>query len=90
MIKVKLARYEDLPEDIEKEFSLPNRRKGKEYAGYLLIYDGMELTRVESDDIQPEDVSFTRDLSWVKEAIEDAYKKGIRDGRKLKGDDKQC
>ena len=71
-----------MPDEVD-DYSLPNRRKGKEYAGYLLIYDGMDLIRVESDDIQPEDVSFTRDLNWVKDAIEGAYKKGIRDGKKI-------
>jgi len=82
MIKVRLCRYKDLPDEVD-DYSLPNRRKGKEYAGYLLIYDGMDLIRVESDDIQPEGVSFNRDLRWVKDAINNAYKKGIRDGKKL-------
>mgnify|MGYP006300916177 CR=1 FL=1 len=82
MLKVKLARYSGLPDEVNDMY-LPDRRKGKEYAGYLLVYDGYKLIRVESDDIQPEDVSFTRDLNWIKDAIQNAYKKGIRDGKKL-------
>jgi hypothetical protein len=34
-----------------------------------------------SDQMEAEDVTFNRDLSWVKTAIEDAYSQGHEDGR---------
>jgi len=81
MLRVKKARYKDLPAGVDKE-SLPDNC-AKEYANYLLIYDGMELIRVESDDMAREDASFSRDLRWIEKAINQAYKIGFRDGKKI-------
>jgi hypothetical protein len=33
--------------------------------------------------MEPEDVMFYRDLDWVPEIIEKAYKLGLRDGHNL-------
>ena len=62
MKKVKLARFEDLTE-IEKE-NASNNGSGKEYASYIIIEDESGR-RVYSDAMEPEDCTFSRDLSWI-------------------------
>lgn len=56
------------PENSEYEFD------------HLLImeHNGIVVRR-ESDAIEPEDVTFYRDLAWVEDAIEQAYQIGKKD-----------
>jgi len=44
---------------------------------YLVIEWDDGTVQIESDGMEPEDVRFCRDLSWVKEAIARAYGEGI-------------
>jgi hypothetical protein len=81
MLKVNIAIFEDLTEE-EKEIQ-PNNGCGKEYASYIKITDGSKTVMILSDAVEPEDATFTRDFSDVVYAIEQAYKIGLRDGKKL-------
>ncbi|CAG9620849.1 hypothetical protein [Sutcliffiella rhizosphaerae] len=81
MLKVNLVSFEDLSEE-EKE-SQPNNGCGKEYANYIKINDGEKTLMILSDAVEPEDATFSRDFSDVVEAIEEAYKIGYRDGKKV-------
>lgn len=82
MLKVKVVSFNDLTE--EERRHQPNNGRGKEYANYLKIIDGMETVTVLSDAVEPEDATFTRDFRNVVEAIKLAYKIGLRDGKRLK------
>jgi hypothetical protein len=55
---------------------------GKEYANYIRVKRGSQTIWLESDAMEPEDARFTRDLSWIKEALDYAYQCGIADGRR--------
>ena len=69
MIKsIKVAMYEDLPEDV-REYQ-PNNGCGREWASYLIIEWSDGSIQIESDAMEPEDVKFYRDLSWIKSTIE--------------------
>lgn len=81
MLKVNLVSFEDLTEE-EKEIQ-PNNGCGKEYANYIKITDGYKTVMILSDAVEPEDARFSRDFRDVVDAIEEAYKIGIRDGKKL-------
>ncbi|MFP3722110.1 hypothetical protein SFC57_02415 [Niallia circulans] len=81
MLKVNLISYEDLTKE-EKEIQ-PNNGWGKECANYIKLTDGNKTVMILSDAFEPEDGTFTRDLSDVVDAIEEAYKIGLRDGKKL-------
>lgn len=81
MIKVNLVHFEDLTEE-EKEVQ-PNNGSGKEYANYIKITDGSKLVMILSDAVEPEDATFTRDFREVIHAIEEAYKYGFRDGKRV-------
>lgn len=59
--------------------SQPNNGAGREYAAYLIIKHKGKILSVESDAMEPEDVRFYRDLSWVKDMIEQAYELGAKD-----------
>ena len=79
MLEVKVCRYEDVPEDYKE--NVPDNGAGKEYATYLIVkFDG-KVVRVESDAMEPEDCTFGRDLSWIPDAIQDAYVAGVEDGK---------
>lgn len=62
----------------------PNNGCGKECANYIKMTDGSDTVMILSDAVEPEDATFTRDFKEVVKAIEQAYKIGLRDGKKLK------
>lgn len=75
--EVTSPRYEDLTEDERDGAS--NNGSGKEYASYLRVSRNGETKFLESDAMEPEDARLSRDLSWVKSAIEFAYQCGRED-----------
>lgn len=78
MLEIDLVSYEDLP--LEKQECVPNNGCGKEDAEYLRIkYYGKEIA-YESNAMEPEDVRFTRDLSWIKDLLIEVYSLGRKDG----------
>ena len=77
--EVKIQSFEDLSE--KEQLGVSNNGYGKEYANYLRVLELGDTVYLESDAMEPEDARFTRDLSWVKEAIEYAYKCGLEDGK---------
>lgn len=78
MYEVTMQGSEELSEDELEE--MPDNGSGKEYAGYIRItYDGKTLA-IHSDAMEPEDATFGRDLSWIDEALREAYELGKKDG----------
>ena len=75
-VKIINVDYDKLPEEVDRD-SLSDNGAGKEYASYFLIYHNDKLIRCESDAMEREDAVFFRDLSWIKGAIEEAYKIGL-------------
>lgn len=45
----------------------------------LIVEHGGKIVWEETDYGEPEDNSFVRDYAWVKDALEDAYKRGYAD-----------
>lgn len=81
MLKVNIVPFYELTEE-EQKFQ-PNNGCGKEYANYIKITDGSKTVMILSDAVEPKDATFSRDFSDVVDAIEEAYKIGLRDGKKL-------
>ena len=77
-MKVTRIRYEDLPEN-EKN-NQPCNGHGKEYAEYIKVEIKGKPTIYYSDAMEPEDAIFSRDLSWIIEALYDAYNAGYNNG----------
>lgn len=76
-LEVKIQQYNDLSDD--EKACASNNGSGKEYASYLRVeYNGGTIV-LENDAMEPEDVRFYRDLSWVQVAILAAYELGKRD-----------
>lgn len=86
MLKVELVGYDDLTKE-EQEFQ-PNNGSGKEYANYVRVSDAGKTLIILSDAVEPEDARFSRDFREVVDAIDLAYKTGIKHG-KLIGDSKK-
>ena len=76
MLRTEIVRHKDLPEDLKENYP-------DEYDYFLLVYHNNELIFHAWDGMEPEDVRFYRDLKWVPEIIEKAYKLGLKDGSKL-------
>ena len=74
MLKVEYKTKDELPEEHKK--SLSENGSGSEYATYLIISHNDKIIRVASDAMEPEDAIFSRDLNWIKDAIENVYKIG--------------
>ena len=79
--KVELLSYEDLKthkliNEKTIEYGLSNNGCGKEWADYILVSYNDEVLLLESDAMEPEDKSFSRDLSWITKALKEAYKLG--------------
>lgn len=74
-MEIKIVSYDELPPEIEK-CGLSNNGTGKGYSAYLLWYYNGKLQNYESDAMEPEDCSFSRDLSWIREWMLKAYEMG--------------
>lgn len=57
--------------------------EGCAYTWYnrLVVKHNGETILEASDSMEPEDVSFSRDLSWVPKIILKAYELGLKDGQ---------
>jgi len=75
---VECCSYDELPEQIKEDY-LSDNGCGKEYASYLIVKHNGTIIRYESDAMEPEDARFYRDLSWIKEALLEAYNLGRED-----------
>ena len=76
-MRIEQLSYNDLPiwaKDLSSAF--PDNGHGREYAEYLIVYENGEFSQMFSDAMEPEDATFSRDLSWVKDAILEAYEAG--------------
>ncbi len=49
---------------------------------YLLMYRNGKLDCYATDHMEPEDVRFWRDLSWIESWIKKAYQYGVEDGKR--------
>ena len=80
MVEVELLSYEELTER-EKE-NVSHNGSGPAYAGYIHVtYNGKTIL-LESDAMEWEDATFSRDLSWISGIIEQAYLLGLKDAGK--------
>lgn len=76
-ITTEVAFYDDLTEE-ERE-GQPDNGSGADCASYLRVYHNGELIDTYSDAMEPEDITFYRDLSWISAALQDAYERGKAD-----------
>ncbi len=64
---VEQVQWDELPEEYEEE----------NYANYLVIWVDGKVHEVHSDNMEPEDAVFYRDMSWIEDALEEAYELGL-------------
>ena len=79
-LEVNELRFDDLTE--EQQENVPDNGDGKDYASYIEIRLDGKLVDTFSDAMEPEDASFSRDLSWIPAVIKAAYKVGLEEGKK--------
>lgn len=77
MLKVEIQGFDDLSEDEKK--GAANNGSGKEYASYVRVTHNGETLFLENDAMEPEDCRYSRDMSWVVDAIRRAYELGLSD-----------
>jgi len=75
---VECCSYDELLPEHLKDNSLSDNGCGKEYATYLIVKYKGKIIRFESDAMEPEDARFYRDLSWIEDALLEAYYLGMR------------
>lgn len=76
MYKVMKMYFHEFTKEEQDKWCLSNNGAGKEYATYLVEFLNGEIFKVNSDAMEPEDASFTRDLRWIQGALEKAYQLG--------------
>jgi len=81
-LEVLVQSFRDLSEE-EKNYQ-PNNGMGKEYSSYMRVIHNGETVTLESSAMEPEDVSFWRDLDWIPRLLISIYKLGFNDGKKKK------
>jgi len=79
MIRTERVDWEDLT--LEEQGWQPNNGCGKEWASYLKVWHNEKVLYVFSCAMEPEDVRFYRDLSWVGPALEKCYELGRGDAK---------
>lgn len=76
-MKVELCDFSELSPEQQEEHAY-----GEEDTFLIVSHEG-KVIRMESDGMEPEDARFYRSLSWIAEAIEEAYELGLTSGRGL-------
>lgn len=82
-----ISHHEDLPKKLKKRYESSVCTIGKTTyleGDILLVYHNGKLLFDEHSLMPPEDVCFTRDLDWVPEQLEEAYRLGLKDGIRSK------
>jgi len=77
-MKIETLSYEDLTDKEKKD--VPDNGSGKEYANYIKITREGKTLLLKSDAMEPEDCSFSRDLNWIRKALQEMYYLGLKDG----------
>jgi hypothetical protein len=81
-MEIKIVGFKALTEQQQENAS--DNGCGQENAGYLIVTDtGGEIVVFESDAMEPEDASFSRDLNWIINALQKVYELGKRDALTL-------
>jgi len=78
-MKVSIYSIQKLPEHIKEQIGA-DLYPFDGYFCILVVEKDEKVIFWESDNMEPEDVSFTRDLSWVPEIIEKVYELGKKQG----------
>ena len=77
MMQVEQLSYDKLPHWAKAlALAFPDNGHGREDAEYLIVSENGKFIEMFSDAMEPEDARFSRDLSWVKDAILEAYEAG--------------
>jgi hypothetical protein len=74
MLKITIESFDDLSE--EERSRAPNNGVGKQWANYLRVTHDSDTLLLKSDAMEPEDTTFTRDMSWVVDVIRTVYQIG--------------
>lgn len=74
--KIVVCGFSELPPEVDRN-DLSENGVGSEDASYLLVYLDGKLLRCESSAMEPEDVSFYRDLRWISQAIIEAWEAAL-------------
>ena len=77
MFEIRIVDYDDLPGDLkETEYCC----RYSQYSNFFLLYNDDKLIFHQSDKMEPEDVSFHRDLSWIRDLVLQVNKLGKAQG----------
>ena len=80
-IKIQQLSYDDLTNEEKREAS--DNGIGKEYADYIKITRFDKTILLESDAMEPEDITFSRDLGWIIPTLQKMYDLGLEDGKHI-------
>jgi len=75
-LSIEIVWAQDLPADLK---AIHDITEG-DFFNYMIVKHDGKVIRMISDCMEPEDATFTRDLSWVAELIGEMYEQGISDG----------
>lgn len=78
MYKVEVLSYEDLSTEEQKDWKYLNQYYRISFL--KITYKGKKIL-LECDHSEPEDATFIRDLKWVKDELERAYRFGYQDAQ---------
>ena len=74
-MKVSIYHASEVPGNIAEQIGFADQ---DDYYNILVVTNSSgEIVLWESDNMEPEDAYFTRDLSWIPEIIEKAYELGM-------------
>lgn len=76
MYDVIVCNYDKFTEKEQQEWCHSDNGCGKEFATYIVEKVNGKIINVNSDAMEPEDASFSRNLSWIVGSLKDAYKLG--------------
>ena len=78
-MRFEIVSYEELPQSL-RDTHYSNTFNSFEYFSFLLVYDKEEIIFHVSDKMEPEDTTFTRDLSWIERLLKIVKEEGYKEG----------
>ncbi len=79
-LKIEMVQWENLSEELKKDHGLSK----DDYDDYLIVKHNGKVIAFHSDRMEPEDVRFYRDLSWIHPLLEEVYELGKQDAKNEK------
>ncbi len=75
-LSIKVVWAQELSDEMKEAYDITS----DDFSNFMIVKHGDETISVVGDYMEPEDATFTRNLKWVAELLDEVYELGKSDG----------